>query len=145
MSAADLARVPLFGELGPGDLELLASVSELQALKAGEVLCLEGSEADGAIVLVEGALEASRDGVGDLGRIEAPATLGLASLAFNANREATLKAAGPARVFLITRPGFHRFGQDAPSAAVRVLEGVVRELAGALRGSVDLLVPPPRA
>jgi CRP-like cAMP-binding protein len=128
--------------LTPGELELLASVSEEQALKAGEVLCLEGSEADGAILLLDGALDCARDGAGDLGRIDAPAALGLASLAYNGNREATLKAASPSRVLLLTRTGFHRFSQDAPAAAVRVLEGVVNDLAGALRGSLELLVPP---
>jgi CRP-like cAMP-binding protein len=130
VSAAELARIGLFG------------VSEEQALKAGEVLCLEGSEADGAILLLDGALDCARDGAGDLGRIDAPAALGLASLAYNGNREATLKAASPSRVLLLTRTGFLRFSQDAPAAAVRVLEGVVNDLAGALRGSLELLVPP---
>lgn len=142
MSAAELGRVALFADLGPADLELLASVSEQQTLKTGELLCLEGSEADGAIVLVEGALDCAREGAGDLGRVEAPAVLGMAALAFNGNREATLKAASPTRVLLLTRNGFHRFTLDAPSAAVRVLEGVVRDLAGALHGSAMALLPP---
>jgi CRP-like cAMP-binding protein len=142
VSAAELARVGLFGDLVPRELELLASVAELQTLKPGEVLCLEGGEADGLLVLVEGALDGTREGVGEIGRIEAPVALGLASLAYNGNREATLRAASAARVLLLTREGFHRFSQDAPGAAVRVLEGVVRELAIALRGSLDALVPP---
>ena len=142
MSAADLARFGLFADLTPSELELLASVAEEQALRAGELLCLEGSEADGAILLLDGELECTRDGSGELGRIDAPAALGLASLAYNGNREATLKAVSPARVLLLTRTGFHRFSQDAPTAAVRVLEGVVNELAGALQGSLELLVPP---
>jgi CRP-like cAMP-binding protein len=142
VSAVELAQAGLFSDLGPSELALLASVGDAQALRAGEVLCLEGSEADGAIVLLEGALECTREGAGELGRIEAPALLGMASLAFNGNREATLKAAGAARVLLLTRNGFHRFSQDAPSAAVRVLEGVVRDLALALQGSIAALLPP---
>jgi CRP-like cAMP-binding protein len=142
VSAADIARLGLFVDLGQADLELLASVSEAQALKPGELLCLEGSEADGAFLLVEGSLDCSREGVGDLGRIEAPAVLGMASLAYNGEREATLKAASPVRVLLLTRNGFHRFSLDAPSAAVRVLEGVVRELAAALHGSALAFLPP---
>lgn len=142
MSAAELGRLPLFADLSLRELELLASVAEDQTLKAGEVVCLEGSEADGAILLLEGALDCARGDVGELGRIEAPAALGLAALALNGNREASLKAAGGARVLLLTREGFHRFSQDAPSAAVRVLEGVVRDLATALRGSAAALLPP---
>lgn len=142
MSTADFSGLALFSDLSLGEAELLASVADEQRLKAGEVLCLEGSEADGAILLVEGALDCSRDGLGDLGRVEAPAVLGVVALAANGNREATLKAAGAARVLLLTRTGFHRFSQDAPSAAVRVLEGVVRELAALLHGSADALLPP---
>jgi len=142
VSAADLARFALFADLTQRELGQLVGAAEVQVLKPGEVLCLEGSEADGAILLLEGSLDCSRDGVGDLPRIEAPAALGLASLATQANREATLKAATPARVLLLTRTGFHRFSQDAPLAAVRLLEAVVNELAGILRGSLELLVPP---
>jgi CRP-like cAMP-binding protein len=142
VSAAELGQAGLFSDLGPSELALLASVADAQALRAGELLCLEGSEADGAIVLLEGALECTREGAGELGRIEAPALLGMASLAFNGNREATLKAVGAARVLLLTRNGFHRFSQDAPSAALRVLESVVRDLALALQGSIAALLPP---
>ena len=141
-SSAELARIALFADLAPGELELLRGMAEEQALRPGELLCLEGSEADGAILLLEGTLECLRDGAGALPRIDAPAALGLAALARPGNREATLKAAGPARVLLLTRNGFHRFSQDAPVAAVRVLEAVVSELAGTLRGSLELLVPP---
>jgi CRP-like cAMP-binding protein len=141
VSAADLARIGMFGDLTVSELELLAGAGEEQALKAGEVLCLEGSEADGAIFLLDGALDCVRDGLGELPRIEAPAALGLASLARTGNREAKLVAAGPARVLLLTREGFHRFSQDSPAAALRMLEAVVNDLAGALRGSLDLLVP----
>ena len=141
MSAPDLSRVPVFGDLTPAELHLLAAAGEVQALKPGEVLCLEGSEADGAILLLEGALDCAREGAGELPRIEAPAALGLAALARSGNREATLKAAGPARVLVLTRTGFHRFSQDSPAAAVRLLEAVVRELAAVLHGSLALLVP----
>jgi CRP-like cAMP-binding protein len=141
-AAADLARLELLADLAPRDLETLAQVVEVQSLGAGEVLCLEGSEADGAILLVDGALDCARDGEGDLGRVEAPAALGLAALAATGDREATLKAVVPSRVLLLTRNGFHRFSQDAPGAAARMLEAVVRDLATALRGSAHALLPP---
>ena len=105
------------------------------------MLCLEGSEADGAILLLEGALDCSREGLGELPRIEAPAALGLASLSRAGIREAQLVAAAPTRVLLLTRNGFHRFSQDAPAAAVRLLEAVVGDLATTLQGSLELLVP----
>jgi CRP-like cAMP-binding protein len=142
VSAVDLARIALFGDLTVSELELLAGAGEEQALRPGEVLCLEGSEADGAIFLLDGALDCARDGLGELPRIEAPAALGLASLARTGNREAKLVAAEPTRVLLLTREGFRRFSQDAPAAALRMLEAVVSDLAGALRGSLELLVPP---
>ncbi len=142
MNPVEWERFPLFADLSQRDLRLLEDLAEEQFLKAGEILCLEGSEGDGALLLVDGALDCSRAGLGDLGRIDAPAALGMASLALTANREASLKAATPARVLLLTRPAFHRFSQDAPAAAVRVLEGVVRDLAGAMHGGIEALLPP---
>jgi len=143
VSAVDWARFPIFADLAERELAILADVVEEQALRAGEMLCLEGSEADGAFLLVDGALDCSREGVGELPRIEAPAALGLAALARSGNREASLKAAAPSRVLLLTRTAFHRFAQDAPQAAVRVLEAVVRELGGgALHASTAALLPP---
>lgn len=142
MKAIDWTRFAPFADLGERERAILADVVEEQALRAGEVLCLEGSEADGAILLVEGSLDCTRDGMGDLGRIEAPAALGLAALVHNGNRQASLKAAGAARVLLLTRTAFHRFAQDAPQGAVRVLEGVVAELASALEGTAVALLPP---
>jgi CRP-like cAMP-binding protein len=142
MSAVEWARFPLFADLGERELAILADVVEEQALRAGEVLCLEGSEADGAYLLIEGALDCTRDGVADLPRIEAPAALGLAALARSGNREASLRAAGPSRVLLLTRTGFHRFAQDAPQAAVRVLEAAVRDLGGTLHASIGPQLAP---
>jgi CRP-like cAMP-binding protein len=141
VSAVDLARLPLLRDLSPSEIELLAGLVEAQSLRAGEVLCLEGGEADGAILLVEGSLDCAREGAGEMGRIEAPAVLGVAALARAGNREATLKAAGDARVLLLSRERFHRFSEDAPGAAVRVLEAILAELASALHGSLELLVP----
>ena len=142
MSAIDWSRFPPFADLGKNEQDILAGVIEEQALRAGEVLCLEGSEADGAILLLEGALDCMSERAGDLGRVEAPAALGLAALARSGNREASLKAAMPSRVALLTRNAFHRFALDAPAAAVRVLEAVVRDLAAALHGSASALLPP---
>ena len=142
MSSIDWTPFELFGELGQSELDLLGDLIEEQKLRAGEVLCMEGAEADGVILLAEGALDCKREQTGDLGRIEAPAVLGLASLALLGNREVSLRAAGPSRVLLLTRTAFHRFAQDAPPAAVRLLGAIVRELAGVLRSGIDVLAPP---
>ncbi len=142
MSEIDWKRFGVFGELGQAEIDLLAELVEDRTLAAGDILCMEGAEADGAILLADGALACAREQVGDLGKIEAPAVLGLASLAMLGNREASLKAAAPSRVLLLTRTAFHRFAQDAPPAAVRVLENIVRELATLMRGGIDVLAPP---
>jgi CRP-like cAMP-binding protein len=142
VSGIDWSRFAVFADLAANEQTILAGVLEEQTLRAGEVLCLEGSESDGAILLLEGALDCASERAGDLGRVEAPAALGLAALARAGNREASLKAAAPSRVALLTRNAFHRFAQDAPSGAVRVLESVVRDLAAALHGSASALLPP---
>ena len=142
MNAVDLGRFGLFAELSQAELAQLAALLEEQSLETGDVLCMEGSEADGAILLSEGALDCAREQAGEIGRVEAPAVLGLASLALVGNREVSLRASQPSRVLLLTREAFHRFAQDASPAAVRVLEGIVRELGTVMRSGIDVLTPP---
>lgn len=139
MSEADLEQFPLFDGLAAADRVRLAELLETRALAAGERLCAEGAEADGAFLLEYGALDCARSRLGALGRIEAPALLGLAALAELGTREATLVAAEPSRVLVLTRAAFQRFAEAAPPAAVRVLEGALRELGGLLRSGIDAL------
>lgn len=143
MSAPEWKRFPLFAELAEADLELLEELVEPQPLRAGEVLCLEGSEAEGAILLGRGSLLCKSDREGDLGRLEAPQLLGGASLVMLGNRLVSLTAAEPSHVHMLSRTAFHRLQQDAPAAAARLLEGLARELGGVLRGALEALVAPP--
>lgn len=142
MSAPEWKRFPLFSELGEGDLELLEDLMEPQSLRAGEILCLEGSEAEGAILLGRGSLLCKSDKEGDLGRLEAPVLLGGAALVMLGNRLVSLTAAEPSHVHVLSRTAFHRFQQDAPAAAARLLEGLARELGGSLRSAVDAISAP---
>jgi CRP-like cAMP-binding protein len=142
VSAPEWKRFPLFSELGEAELELLEELVESQSLRAGEVLCMEGSEADGALLLGRGSLLCKSEREGDLGRIEAPLLLGGASLVVLGNRMVSLTAAEPSHVHVLSRTAFHRFQQDAPAAAARLLAAIARELGGALRGAVEALGPP---
>lgn len=142
MSAPEWRRFEPFRALSQGELARLTELLEERALAPGELLWREGSEADGAILLADGALACARERLGELGRIEAPAVLGLASLAASGRRELSLEAAEQSRVLVLTRAAFQRFAQEAPPAALRVLEGVVRDLGGLLRGGIGGLSAP---
>ena len=57
---AALKRTALFGELGEADLRVLAERANERRLARGEVLFVEGGEASGLYVVVEGAVRAYR-------------------------------------------------------------------------------------
>jgi CRP-like cAMP-binding protein len=139
VSRVDWEAFPLFAGLEPSDQERLGALLEERPLAPGETLCAEGAAAEGAFLLASGALDCRRERLGALGRIEAPALLGIAALAEEGRREASLRAAEPSRVLVLTRAAFERFAAEAPPAALRVLGAALRELAGVLRGSVEVL------
>ncbi len=60
-----LQRVPMFSELDPEDLELLARTTSEVAYEPGEVVYREGEEGSEALMIVSGSVEVSlrRDGV----------------------------------------------------------------------------------
>lgn len=139
MNPRDLKRFAPLAELSEEELELLDDLLEPQTLRAGQPLLREGSEGEGLLLLVEGVLRAETEREGVLGRLEPGAVLGGLSLASVGPRAMTLVAEEPAEVRVLTRTAFHRLTEDAPRAACRILEAILRDLAGTLRGGLDPL------
>lgn len=129
-----------FSDLTDEELELLTSLLEERELVAGEVLQNEGDEADGLVLLAEGTLALSNRQAGDLGTIEAGRHLGDTSLAALGRRELTLVAEEPSLVLLFPRSAFLRLSEDAPRAATRILEAILRDLAATVRSGLERLL-----
>ncbi len=136
----DLKRFSLLSELGEDDLAILDDLLEERALPKGRQLCREGQESDGLVLVDAGTLRLSSKRAGDLGVLEAGESFGALSLVVVGPREATVKAEEPTTILTLSRTAFHRFAEDAPRAAVRLLEVLVQDSAAMLRTGIDRLV-----
>jgi hypothetical protein len=139
VSALELKGIALFADLAEDELEMLAGLLEERELRPKQQLMAEGAEGEGLLLLMEGKLELLSTARGSLGQLEAPAHLGVASLVAVGPRPMSARATTPTRVMTLTRTAFHRFAEDAPRGAVRVLEAALAELAGLLRSGADLV------
>ncbi len=137
MSAA-LKRFALFGDLGDDEISLLSELLEPFAVEPGEPLVQLGDRADGLVLLSEGSVRLA-EAPGDAGpfRLEAPAVIGGASLVTLGQRPATWLADEACAGWTLSRTSFHRFSDDAPRAALRVLEVVTRDLAALVRSGIQ--------
>lgn len=140
MSAESAKSFAPFSDLIDEELELVTSLLEERELVAGEVLQNEGDEADGLILLAEGMLALSNTRAGELGTLGPGRHLGDTSLAALGLRELTLVATEPSRVLLFTRSAFLRLSEDAPRAATRILEAIMRDLAATVRSGLERLL-----
>jgi CRP-like cAMP-binding protein len=135
----DLRRFPLFAQLAQDDLQAVAARLEVRELQAGEVAWREGEGASGLVLLERGALriESRRDG--ELGRCEAPACFGAASLVGDGRRESSAAAAGPVRTLLLSRTAFARLVEESPRAAARLLSAITADFARILRDGLPFV------
>ena len=139
MSDRELKRFALLADLSEGELEALDDLLEPVTLRAGQQLFREGQEADGLLLLHAGRLHFESERAGDLGEAEPGTAVGAFSLVVVGRRETTAVASADAEVLRLSRTAFHRFAEDSPRGACRVLEAALRELAGALRKGLDRL------
>src|SRR3712207_2649774 len=91
---AALSKVPLFGKLEIDAIRLIAFAAETRPLKAGDVLFRKGDRADGAYVVVRGAvaLDARDDGSPATFVAESGALIGQTALFLRGTRPATAVA-----------------------------------------------------
>lgn len=137
MSEPDLQPFAVFAELTDPDRVILLDLMERRELVVGEVVLSEGDEADGLVLVEQGLLQIANERAGELANLEPGMHLGGLSLGSPGRREVTVTAAEPSSVLLLSREAFVRLSEDAPRAATRILEAVLRDLAAALRGGID--------
>ncbi len=132
MNPNDLKRFPQLGDLSEEELEQLIPLLEERLLAQGRRVLTEGEDADGLVLLTCGSVKVASE-AGYQGTIKAPASFGAAALATLGTRAMTAVAEEPCTIQVLTRTAFHRFAEDAPRAAVRILEAIVADLAMLLR------------
>ena len=127
----NLSRIPLFGELEPEALRLIAFAAETRILRAGDVLFHRGEESDGGYIVLTGsiALDAAGDGT-PAGQIVGPHTLiGEIALISPTERPVTAIAREPSTVLKVSRALFHRMLKEFPKSAHRLRAAIQARLA----------------
>src|SRR5262249_33701268 len=133
-----LQRIPLFQNIEPVKLKLLAYTSERVAFEAGQVLFREGGMGDAAYIIIEGEGEvtvASPPGPVTVAVVRPPAFMGEIAILCDVPRTATITARQRLVCLRIAKEQFLRLMYEFPQIAV----SVIRELAHRLELSNNKL------
>jgi CRP/FNR family cyclic AMP-dependent transcriptional regulator len=123
-----LKRVPLFSGCSKKELETLALVADEIDLSEGATLTREGQPGREFFVLIEGTVEVTQGG-DQVAQLRAGDWFGEIALLTKASRTATVTAASPVRVLVVTDRAFRQVLETTPSIAVKMLERVGERLA----------------
>ena len=133
-----LRRIPLFANVEPSKLKLLAFTSERIAFEVGHVLFRQGDAGDAAYIVIEGEAEVLVDGatgpvlVAVVGR---NALVGETAILCDVPRTATIRARQRLVCLRISKELFLRLINEFPQIAV----AVVRELASRVEAGNEKL------
>jgi CRP-like cAMP-binding protein len=132
MSAAaadDLAGVPLFAGMEPGELAAIAPWFELQDVGDGVKLTGEGAAGYSFFVLSAGTATVTIDG-NEVRTLGAGDFFGELAILGDGRRTATVTTASPSRVLVLFGTEFRQLQQDYPELAAQI-ESRLRETAQA--------------
>ena len=133
-----LRQVPMFRDVEPARLKLLAFASERVRFEPGQRLFSQGDVADAAYVILEGSVDVLLNGAtGDLAvaRLNRDALLGEMGVLADAPRSASIVAAEPTVALKIDKSVFLELLKQFPQMAMAVM----RELAVRLEGMTERL------
>jgi CRP-like cAMP-binding protein len=136
VSVADLEGFPLLAQLDDAERGAVEDELEPLDLAAGISLFREGEPADGALFVAEGRVRVHSPRAGldaELGEGEA---LGTLSLVVDGPREATAETVSRTRIWRLSRSAYRRLAEVAPTAACRLLEGILRDCAATVREEI---------
>ena len=117
-NSVGLERIPLFASLSPSQLDLIAAALERRAFRAGEDIFLQGSAADGMLIVESGEAVLFRsDPDGSqraLATITAGESINQEALFNDSVQSATMRAAQPLIARKLTRSSFTRLLVERP-------------------------------
>jgi CRP-like cAMP-binding protein len=116
-----LSRVPLFAELEPDELQLIARAMRERTFSTRETVVTEGAPADGFFVVERGEAEvlAAGEARGTLGPGE---YFGEVALLMGSPRTATVRAATDLSCYVLTPLDFRTIVESNPTIAFKVLQ-----------------------
>lgn len=119
-----LRRVPLFANVAPAKLKLLAFTSERISYASGQTLFHQGDQGDAAYVVLSGSAEVlvdSPSGQIKVATVEPNSIVGEIAILCEVARTATVKASGPLEALRIRKDHFLRLLAEFPEMTVEIM------------------------
>src|SRR5207302_6370528 len=126
-----LRRVPVFSDIEPAKLKLVAFMSERVGYDPGKVLCRQGDQADAAFLIIEGEADIIIDTptgpitVATLGSNDIVGEMGILG---DVPRNATVQAKTRLVALRIAKDPFMRMVREFPTMAVSIMRELAHRL-----------------
>jgi CRP-like cAMP-binding protein len=133
-----LRQVPLFCDIPPARIKLLAFTSDKINYAAGQVLFNQGDQGDAAYVLLSGTVDVLIDSPGGqikIGTVGPNAIVGEIAILCDVVRTATIKSTTPVEALRIRKDYFLKLLADFPEMTIEI----IRVLAGRLNQTTAAL------
>ncbi|MGF9694601.1 MULTISPECIES: cyclic nucleotide-binding domain-containing protein [unclassified Rhizobium] len=119
-----LRRVPLFSQIAPAKLKLLAFASERLSCREGQNLFRQGDAGDAAYVILSGhadVLVQAPSGELKVAELEQNSIVGEIAILCDVSRTATVRATTRLEVLKISKENFLELMSDFPDMAVEIM------------------------
>ncbi|QPC43618.1 cyclic nucleotide-binding domain-containing protein [Kaustia mangrovi] len=126
-----LRRIPLFANVEPHRLKLLAFTSERVRFEAGQELFHQGDPGDAAYVIISGSAEVvvdTQDGELAVATLDKNAFVGEIAILCDVPRTATVRAVGQLETLKIMKDHFLRMVAEFPEMAVEIMRVLAQRL-----------------
>tara|TARA_Y100001970_G_scaffold286769_1_gene409743 strand:+ start:283 stop:732 length:450 start_codon:yes stop_codon:yes gene_type:complete len=134
-----LRQVPIFANIEPAKLKLLAFTSERLKFRKGHDLCVQGDPGDAAFIIIEGEadiiIQMENGESKTVNKIGKHQIVGEIAILCDVPRTATVRASSDVIVLRISKDLFFRLVGEFPQMAVQIL----RELAARLENTTAQL------
>jgi CRP/FNR family transcriptional regulator, cyclic AMP receptor protein len=126
-----LRNIPMFANIEPSKLKLLAFTSERMAFKEGDILFRQGEQGDSAYVIIGGEADVIVDtpkGPLTITKLKRNDIVGEIAILCDVPRTATVKAASKLEAMVIAKDLFFRLIMEFPQMAVEIMRELARRL-----------------
>lgn len=122
-----LARVPIFANCTPSEIQAIVAVAQESDFQAGQIIVTQGTPGQAFYLILSGRVEIIRDNQ-SLGAFGPGDFFGEMSLLDQAPRSATIRALEPTVCLMLSSWDFKALLEQHPTIAVKLLEILSRRL-----------------